>query len=70
MGKHPTSCCILISAQEKDRKGQKEHRVNNEWLKETGHAAESPSAFFFSSLQYFTLKMSCTSGIYEHFPVN
>lgn len=57
MGKHPTSCCILISAQEKDRKGQKEHRVNNEWLKETGHAAESPSAFFFPACS--TLHSKC-----------
>ena len=64
MRKHPTSRCSLISAQERARKGHKEHRANNEQLEETGHT-ESPGAFF-ASLQYFALRMSSASGIYKH----
>lgn len=65
MRKHLTSRCSLISAQERARKGQKEHRANNKRLEETGHTAKSPGAFF-PSLQYFALRMSFTSGIYKH----
>lgn len=61
MKKHLTSCCSHVSAQERARKGHREHRANNEWLEETDHTAESP--FLFHSLQYFALKMSFASGI-------
>jgi len=66
MRKHPTSCCSLISAQERAGKGHKEHRANNEQLQKTGHTAKSLGAFFFSGLQYFVLRMSSASGIYKH----
>lgn len=45
MKKNLTFCCSHISAQERARKGHKEHRANNEWLEETDHTAESPLFF-------------------------